>query len=142
MSLVLVDSSVLLDIFTDDPTWKPWSVTALRDVRVAGFAGINPLIYAEASLAFDSASDLDRGLEALLLERLQLPFEAGFGAGRAFLTYRRAGGVRSSPMPDFYIGAHAALKGLTLLTRDTRRFRTYFPSVKLISPQTPPATPS
>jgi len=98
-------------------------------------AGINPLIYAETSLAFDSVSELDRELDALLLERLQLPFEAGFGAGRAFLEYRRAGGARSSPMPDFYIGAHAALEGLTLLTRDTRRFRTYFPSVALISPQ-------
>lgn len=132
--MVLVDSSVLLDIFTGDPIWKQWSVTALRDARVAGFAGINPLIYAEVSLAFDSASALERELDALLLERLQLPFEAGFGAGSAFLKYRRAGGARSSPMPDFYIGAHAALEGLTLLTRDTRRYRTYFPSIKLIAP--------
>ena len=138
--MVLVDSSVLLDIFTDDPMWKLWSVTALRDVRATGFAGINPLIYAETSLAFDSVSELDRQLDALLLERLQLPFEAGFGGGRAFLNYRRAGGTRSSPMPDFYIGAHAALEGLTLLTRDTRRFRTYFPSVALISPQVHHAT--
>ena len=133
--MVLVDSSVLLDIFTDDPTWKEWSLTALRDVRVAGLVGINPLIYAEISLAFDSAAELDRVLASLRLERLQLPFDAGFGAGRAFLEYRRAGGPRSSPMPDFYIGAHAALEGLTLLTRDTRRYRTYFPSVALMSPQ-------
>ena len=140
--MVLVDSSVLLDIFTDDPIWKPWSVTALRDVRAAGFAGINPLIYAEISLAFDSASELDRELHTLLLDRLQLPFGAGFGAGRAFLKYRRAGGARSSPMPDFYIGAHAALEGLTLLTRDTRRYRTYFPSIKLISPPAHPPTPA
>ena len=133
--MVLVDSSVLLDIFTDDPIWKQWSVTALRDVRATGFAGINPLIYAEVSLAFDNVSGLDRELDALLLERVQLPFEAGFDAGRAFLKYRRAGGARSSPMPDFYIGAHAALEGLKLLTRDTRRYRAYFPSVALISPQ-------
>ncbi|MYC66301.1 MAG: type II toxin-antitoxin system VapC family toxin [Acidobacteriia bacterium] len=138
--MVLVDSSVLLDIFTDDPIWKLWSVTALRDVRATGFAGINPLIYAETSLAFDSVSELDRELDALLLERLQLPFEAAFGSGRAFLNYRRAGGARSSPMPDFYIGAHAALEGLKLLTRDTRRYRTYFPSVALISPQVHHAT--
>ncbi len=138
--MVLVDSSVLLDIFTGDPMWKEWSVTALRDARVAGFAGINPLIYAEVSLAFDSVSELERELDALLLERLQIPFEAGFGAGRAFLKYRRAGGARSSPMPDFYIGAHAALEGLTLLTRDARRYRTYFPSVALISPQVHQAT--
>ena len=140
--MVLVDSSVLLDIFTGDPIWKQWSVTALRDARVAGFAGINPLIYAEVSLAFDSASELERELDALLLERLQLPFEAGFGAGRAFLKYRRAGGARSSPMPDFYIGAHAAFEGLTVLTRDARRYRTYFPSVTLISPQVQHATRS
>lgn len=138
--MVLVDSSVLLDIFTGDPIWKQWSVTALRDARVAGFAGINPLIYAEISLAFDSVSELERELDALLIERLQIPFEAGFGAGRAFLKYRRTGGARSSPMPDFYIGAHAALEGLTLLTRDARRYRTYFPSVTLISPQVHQAT--
>ncbi|MXY67334.1 MAG: type II toxin-antitoxin system VapC family toxin [Acidobacteriia bacterium] len=138
--MVLVDSSVLLDIFTEDATWRLWSVTALRDARATGLAGINPLIYAETSLAFDSVSELDRELDALLLERLQLPFEAGFGAGRTFLEYRRAGGARSSPMPDFYIGAHAALEGLTLLTRDTRRYRAYFPSVALISPQVHHAT--
>ena len=138
--MVLVDSSVLLDIFTGDPMWKQWSVSALRDARVAGLAGINPLIYAEVSLAFDSVSELERELDALLLERLQLPFDAGFGAGRAFLKYRRAGGTRSSPMPDFYIGAHAEFEGLTLLTRDARRYRTYFPSVTLISPQVHHAT--
>lgn len=138
--MVLVDSSVLLDIFTGDPIWKQWSVTALRDARATGLAGINPLIYAETSLAFDNVSELDRELDALLLERLQLPFAAGFDAGRAFLKYRRAGGARSSPMPDFYIGAHAALEGLTLLTRDARRFRTYFPAVALISPQAHHAT--
>lgn len=132
--MVLVDSSVLLDIFTDEPIWKQWSVTALRDARATGLVGINPLVYAEISLAFDSASELDRELDALLLERLKLPFEAGFDAGRAFLKYRRGGGARSSPMPDFYIGAHAALEGLKLLTRDTRRYRAYFPSVALISP--------
>lgn len=139
---MLVDSSVLLDIFTGDPIWKQWSVTALRDARVAGFVGINPLIYGEVSLAFDSVSELERELDALLLERLQIPFEAGFSAGRAFLKYRRAGGARSSPMPDFYIGAHAAFEGLTLLTRDARRYRTYFPSVTLISPQVHQATHS
>lgn len=140
--MVLVDSNVLLDIFTDHPTWRPWSENALRDVRTAGLAGINPLIYAETSLAFNSASDLDRELSSLLLTRLQLPFGAAFGAGRAFLRYRRAGGARSSPMPDFYIGAHAELEKLTLLTRDAQRYRTYFPSVNLISPQADSATPA
>ncbi len=133
--LVLVDANILLDIFTDDPTWRPWSANALRDARTAGLTGINPLIYAEISLAFDRQSDLDRELDALLLTRLPLPFEAGFGAGRAFLQYRRAGGVRASPMPDFYIGAHAECEELALLTRDIQRYRAYFPSVRLISPR-------
>ena len=136
--MVLVDSNVLLDIFTDDPTWRPWSEAALRDVRTAGSAGINQLIYAETSLAFGTALDLDHELEFLLLARLQLPYGAAFAAGRAFLKYRRAGGRRSSPMPDFYIGAHAELEGMELLTRDPRRYRTYFPTVRLISPQVPP----
>ena len=132
--MVLVDSNVLLDIFTDDPTWRPWSERALRDVRAAGLAGINPLIYAETSLAFSSPSDLDQQLDSLLLQRLPLPYASAFRAGRAFLRYRRAGGLRSSPMPDFYIGAHAELQELRILTRDVRRYRTYFPGIGLISP--------
>ncbi|MCY4187977.1 MAG: type II toxin-antitoxin system VapC family toxin [Bryobacterales bacterium] len=139
--MVLVDSNVLLDIFTDDAIWKPWSMAALRDARAAGLAGINPLIYAETSLAFGSAAALDRELDHLLLERLPLPFAAGFAAGRAFLQYRRAKGERSSPMPDFYIGAHAELDKLTLLTRDARRYRAYFPAVELISPPAGIAAP-
>ena len=90
--MVLVDSNVLLDIFTDDPTWRPWSERALRDVRTAELAGINPLIYAETSLAFGRPSDLDRQLDSLLLQRLSLPYGAAFRAARAFLRYRRAGG--------------------------------------------------
>ena len=129
-----MDSNVLLDIFTDDPTWRPWSERTLRDVRTVGLAGINPLIYAETSLAFSSPSELDRQLDTLLVTRVPLPYGAAFGAGRAFLRYRRGGGVRSSPMPDFYIGAHAELKRLKLLTRDVQRYRTYFPGVRLISP--------
>ena len=137
-----MDSTVLPEIFTDDPTWNSWSRPALGGVRGAGLAKINPLIYSETALAFNSAPDLNRELDTLSLERLQLPFGAAFGTGRAFLNYRRVGGARSSPMPDFYIGAHAALEGLTLVTRDTGRFRTYFPSVKLISPPARPPTPA
>lgn len=132
--MFLVDTNVLLDIFTDDATWRSWSEQAVRDVLVTGGVGINPIIYAEASLAFADAGLLDRSLDALMLARMPLPYGAAFMAGRAFLRYRRAGGVRASPLPDFYIGAHAAADNLTLVTRDVGRYRTYFPSVKLIAP--------
>lgn len=99
--------------------------------------GVNPIIYAETSLAFTDANTLDRHLRDLLIVRLQLPHGAAFRAGRAFLRYRRAGGVRSLPLPDFYIGAHAEADGLTLLTRDAGRYRSYFPSVTLVTPQDP-----
>ncbi|MDE0628932.1 MAG: type II toxin-antitoxin system VapC family toxin [Bryobacterales bacterium] len=132
--MILVDTNVLLDVFTDDETWRPWSENALAEARTAGLAGINPLIYAETSLAFQDVAALDQELDSLLLTRLQLPYGAAFAAGRAFLKYRQAGGLRSSPLPDFYIGAHAEVDGLAILTRDVRRYRTYFPAVRLISP--------
>jgi len=130
----LVDTNVLLDIFTNDATWRSWSERAVRDALVTGSVGINPIIYAEVSLAFADAGLLDRSLNALMLARMPLPYGAAFMASRAFLRYRRAGGVRASPLPDFYIGAHAAADNLTLVTRDVGRYRTYFPSVKLIAP--------
>ena len=135
--MLLVDTNVLLDIFTDDATWRSWSERAVRDALVAGGVAINPIIYAETSLTFAEAGLLDRSLDALMVERLPLPYGAGFMAGRAFLRYRRAGGMRTSPLPDFYIGAHAATDGLTLVTRDIGRYRTYFPSVRLVSPDDP-----
>ncbi len=135
--MFLVDTNVLLDIFTDDARWRSWSEAAVRDALIEGHVGINPIVYAETSLAFADAGLLDHSLDALMLARLPLPYAAGFLAGRAFLRYRRAGGVRTSPLPDFYIGAHAAADGLTLVTRDVRRYRTYFPSVKLVRPADP-----
>ena len=99
-----------------------------------GIVGINPLIYAETSLAFADTDTLDRHLDTLMLARLSLPYGAAFRAGRAFLRYRRAGGKRLAPLPDFYIGAHAETEGLTLLTRDVRRYRTYFPTLNLVTP--------
>lgn len=135
--MFLVDTNVLLDIFTDDAKWRPWSERAVGDALVAGPVGVNPIIYAETSLAFTDANTLDRHLRDLLIVRLQLPYGAAFRAGRAFLRYRRAGGVRSLPLPDFYIGAHAEADGLTLLTRDAGRYRSYFPSVTLVTPQDP-----
>ena len=100
-----------------------------------GIVGINPIIYAETSLEFADTGVLDNQLDNLLLTRLTLPYGAAFRAGRAFLRYRRAGGARSSPLPDFYIGAHAETEGLTLLTRDVGRYRSYFPSLKLTTPR-------
>ena len=132
--MFLADSNVLLDIFGGDPSWGSWSKQALRDALAIGAVGINSVIYAEISVRFGDHASLDAGLNELTLERLQLPYEAAFVAGRAFRRYRRAGGVRSSPLPDFFIGAHAEVAEITVLTRDVSRFRTYFPSVHLISP--------
>ena len=133
--MFLADTNVLLDIFTDDSTWRRWSEETVRDALVTGFVAINPIVYAETSLAFADTDALDQNLDALLLRRLPLPYGAAFRAGRAFLRYRRAGGARSSPLPDFFIGAHAESEDLTLLTRDAGRYRTYFPAVKLITPR-------
>lgn len=130
----MVDTNVLLDIVTDDATWRSWSEQAVGDALHAGNVGINPIIYAETSLAFADPDALDRHLDTLMLARLPLPYGAAFRAGRAYLRYRRAGGARSSPLPDFYIGAHAETEGLTLLTRDIGRYRTYFPSLQLVTP--------
>lgn len=132
--MFLVDTNVLLDIFTDDARWRPWSERAVGDALVSGPVGVNPIIYAETSLAFADASALDRHLNDLMVVRLPLPYGAAFRAGRAFLQYRRAGGTRSSPLPDFYVGAHAEADDLTLLTRDAGRYRSYFPSVTLTTP--------
>ena len=137
--MILVDTNVLLDLFTDDETWRSWSERAIRDALFNDSVGINPIIYAEASLGFSESAVLERHLDALMLVRLPFPYAAAFPAGRAFLRYRRAGGRRSSPLPDFYIGAHAQTQGMALLTRDPRRYRTYFPSVQLIGP---PGSPS
>ena len=136
--MFLVDTNVLLDVFANDPKWRPWSESAIRDALLLGPVGINPIVYAETSLAFSDAETLDVQLDALLLARLQLPYAAAFGAARAYRRYRRAVGARSAPLPDFYIGAHAEVDGLSLLTRDVGRFRTYFPAVKLVSPAASP----
>jgi len=132
---ILVDSNVLLDVFTQDPSWFEWSSQALRENADRGILAINPIIYAEVSMHFPTIEGLDEALPISDFRRLPLPWEAGFLAGRCFLQYRRRGGQKGSPLPDFYIGAHAAVAGLTLLTRDTGRYHTYFPRLKLISPK-------
>lgn len=128
----LVDANVLLDVITEDKRWMDWSAAAVRACAARGPLAINPIIYAEVSLGYDTIEALDEALGDLV--RLPLPYEAGFVAARCFLEYRRAGGARRSPLPDFYIGAHAAVNGHVLLTRDTGRYRTYFPRLEIVSP--------
>ena len=133
--VTLVDSSVILDIVTDDPAWAEWSEDALARARDEGLLVINPIVYAEVSTGFARIEDLDDAVPADDFRREALPYEAGFVAGKAFLTYRKRGGEKRSPLPDFYIGAHAAVRGYRLLTRDVTRYRTYFPTVTLIAPE-------
>jgi len=128
-----VDTNVLLDVLTKDPQWHAWSAEHLAEASDRGLVGINPIIYAELAAGFTSIEELD-GLLCEDFERLPLPWEAGFLAGQCFKRYRRQGGERRSPLPDFYIGAHAMVGGLTLLTRDASRYRAYFPRLVLVSP--------
>ena len=134
MSGSLIDANVLLDIATADQLWMPWSQGQLSMAAGRGAIFVNPIIYAELAPAFASAADLDRWLDPGIFHRAALPYEAGWLAAQAFLQYRRGGGVRTSPLPDFFIGAHAQAEKLTLVTRDAARYRTYFPDVALISP--------
>jgi predicted nucleic acid-binding protein len=129
----LVDSNVLLDLFTADPRWCDWSETQLADALDRAETLINPIIYAEISIGFERIEELERALPDELA-REALPWEAAFLAGKSFLEYRRRGGPKRSPLPDFYIGAHAAVTGRALLTRDPRRYRSLFPRLELISP--------
>ena len=133
MTGTLVDSNVLLDLFTEDPRWREWSETQLADALDRGPTLINPIIYAEISISFERIEELEQALPQEL-EREALPWEAAFLAGKCFLAYRRRGGERRSPLPDFYIGAHAAVTGRALLTRDPGRYRSLFPRLELISP--------
>jgi predicted nucleic acid-binding protein len=131
---VLVDSNILLDVATNDSTWGAWSADALARAADASVLVINPIIFAEVSAAFERVEDLEDALPPELYRRDPLPYEAAFLAGKSFLAYRRRGGRRVTPLPDFYIGAHAAVVGHQLLTRDARRYRTYFPRLVLIAP--------
>jgi predicted nucleic acid-binding protein len=133
-SVSLVDTCVLLDILTDSRDWGEWSATAVAQARDAGELVINPIIYAEVSAGFVRIEDVDAALPVSDFRREPLPYDAGFLAAQAFVTYRRQGGAKTSPLPDFYIGAHAAVGRYQVITRDAKRFRTYFPRVGLITP--------
>ena len=134
MSETLVDSSVILDILTEDTKWFDWSSEALAEQAEQSVLVINPLIYAEVSVRFKRIEDLDEALPISMFRRDALPWQSGFLAGKAFVDYRRQGGSRRSPLPDFYIGAHAAIERMTLLTRDAARFQSYFPSLRVVNP--------
>jgi predicted nucleic acid-binding protein len=134
MTPILVDSNVILDLATVDSAWAPWSAAAVARLVDEAVLVINPLIYAEISVRYQSVEELEATLPIQAFRRDVLPYEAAFLAGKRYLEYRRRGGRRTSPLPDFYIGAHAAVRGYRLLTRDASRYRTYFPTVELIAP--------
>jgi hypothetical protein len=130
----LVDSCVLIDVLADDPVWAEWSLDQLERCAALGPLLINPLILAEISPRFERASDLEVALAGLPLVKAALPWDAAFLAGQAFKVYRQSQGLKTSPMPDFYIGAHALVGQLQLLTRDAARYRSYFPTLSLVAP--------
>jgi predicted nucleic acid-binding protein len=138
----LVDSCVLIDVLADDQEWAEWSMQKLEALGNQAPLVINPLILAEISPRFARASDLEAALESLPLRRQDLPWDAAFLAGQAFKVYRQVKnkgvGIQRSPMPDFYIGAHALLGGMRLLTRDAKRYTTYFPKLNVVSPESSP----
>lgn len=134
MSAVIVDSNVLLDILTEDSRWLSWSSNALERIANQSRIVINPVIYGEVSIRFERIEELDEALPLAIFEREDIPYEAAFLAGKAYLAYRRRAGTKSSLLPDFYVGAHAAIRGYRILTRDVARYRTYFPKLELIAP--------
>jgi predicted nucleic acid-binding protein len=131
---MLVDTNVLVDVLENDPDWADWSIAQLQAQSKIHPLVINPIIYSELSLTFSTVEALDQTLDDLELRLLEIPKPALFLAGKAFAQYRRLGGVKNSVLADFFIGAHAAVSGLTVLTRDTRRYRTYFPAIRLVAP--------
>lgn len=131
--MVLVDTNVLLDVVQDDPEWGEWSQQQLEAASLRGPLAINAVIYAELSMAYERIEDLDRVVRQTDLKEVAIPREALFLAGKAFLQYRRRRGGKSGVLPDFFIGAHAAVAGIPILTRDARRYRTYFPTVELLT---------
>jgi predicted nucleic acid-binding protein len=133
--MTLVDSNVLLDVVTDGEAWADWSQGQLEQAATVGPLIINDVIYAEISTRYSAVEDVDAMLRNLEIDVITIPRSALFLAGKAYLRYRSAGGLRAGVLADFFIGAHAAVEQLPLLTRDARRYRTYFPTVELISPE-------
>ena len=136
--MTLVDSNVLLDLIKDDSDWAGWSLARLDEAAASGPVLINPVIYSELSVGYPTIDALEEFLAETGLQMSEIPKEALFLGGKVFVNYRRNGGSRAGVLPDFFIGAHAAIAKIPLITRDTRRFRTYFPSVELITPDQAP----
>jgi predicted nucleic acid-binding protein len=132
---ILVDSNIILDVFLDDPNWAEWSESKLEKFSAITKLYINPIVYSEISIGFKRIEELESVLNRAGFQMLDIPKEALFLAGKAFLKYRKNRGTKRSPLPDFYIGAHAAILEMELITRDESRYRSYFPTVKLISPR-------
>ena len=139
--MILVDTNVLLDVVTDDPVWADWSQQQLNAAALRDRLAINPVIYAELSGGFATIESLDAMLATAEINVAEVPRPALFLAGQVFKSYRQRGGLRTSVLPDFFIGAHAAVLGVTLITRDASRCRTYFPTVELIAPERAPSAP-
>jgi predicted nucleic acid-binding protein len=137
MKGLLVDSNVILDIFLDDPNWADWSESALANYSVHTTLYINSIVYTEVSVGFGKIEELESALHKGGFQMLEIPKEALFLAGKVYLKYRENKGIKRSPLPDFYIGAQAAVLGLDLITRDITRYQTYFPTVRLICPERP-----
>jgi predicted nucleic acid-binding protein len=131
---VLVDSNIVLDLFTDDPNWADWSESMLEEYSTVSTLYINSIVYSEISIGFNRIEDLESAIIGAGFQMLDFPKEALFLAGKAFLKYKKKRGARSSPLPDFFIGAQAAVLNIALITRDVSRYRSYFPTVNLISP--------
>ncbi|HEY4941263.1 MAG TPA: type II toxin-antitoxin system VapC family toxin [Rhizomicrobium sp.] len=134
MSVVLVDSNVLLDVIIEDPEWSEWSSIALDEAASRGRIAINPIIFAEVSIRYSDIGEIDSILSRHVIDREPLPYEAAFLAGKIFAQYRGRGGKRNAPLSDFFIGAHATIAGYDLLTRNARHYRRNFPNLKLIAP--------
>ena len=132
---MLVDTNVLVDVLQNDPDWVDWSIAQLRAQSQIHRLIINPIVYAELSLTFSSVEALDRVLADMVLPVVEVPKPALFLAGKAFVQYRRRGGQQSNVLADFFIGAHAAVARLPVLTRDAQRYHSYFPSVRLVTPE-------
>jgi predicted nucleic acid-binding protein len=135
--VIFVDTNVHLDVATDDPTWADWSIAQLEDASLGGTLWINDIVYAELAVRYDRIEEVDAFLDQAELELAPVPREALFLASKVFTQYRKAGGTRTGVLPDFFIGAHAAVSGLPLLTHDVGRYRTYFPTLTLIAPDLP-----
>lgn len=134
MNGILVDSCVLLDLFTDDPNWAEWSESTLESYSLTNTLYINSIVYTEISMGFEKIEELENAIEVLHLKVLEMPREALFLTGKVFLQYRKNKGTKTSPLPDFFIGAHASVSEFDLITRDVSKYKTYFPQIALIHP--------